>query len=122
MTQHDKVKLSTAAQISGISSAKSSPKINKTKGIETHEEKQVQALKNLKSSEPQKNHNQGMFSKELQNNKAKKEINETKMIDKRTGRKDLIYVTNRYAFNVQQFETKRCFVDNIFNVKIHQMK
>ena len=63
-----------------------------------------------------------MFPKELQNNEAKKEINETKIIDKKTDRKDLIYVTNTYALNVQQFETKRCFVDSIFNAKIPWMK
>ena len=122
MAKHDKVKLSTAAKLSALSSGKSSPKINKTKAIKKYGEKQVHALKILKSSEPQKNQNQGMFPKELQNNEAKKEINETNMIDIKTDRKDLIYVTNTYALNVQQFETKRCFVDSIFNAKIHWMK
>ena len=50
--------------------------------------------------------------------KLKKELNQIKAIGEQTGRRGLIYETNKYVFTLQQFETIRSFGDSISNSKI----
>ena len=57
-------------------------------------------------------------SNDYQNNENKKEINKIKTIEERFVRKDLIYETNKYVFNFQQFKTIKSFGESIFSCKI----
>ena len=51
--------------------------------------------------------------------KLKKKLYQIKTIVQ-TDRKDLVYETNKYVFDFQQFEKVRSFIDSIFNGKISQ--
>ena len=54
----------------------------------------------------------------VKNNESKKETNKIKTIEERFVSKDLIYETNKYVFNFQQFRTIKSFGESIFSCKI----
>ena len=91
----------------------------KTKTIEDQGEKHVESLEITKSPEQQKPKSiEGIFLKDLENIEIKKGINEIKTIEEKIDGKYLVYETNKYTFNFQQFKILRSLCDNIFNGKI----
>ena len=90
-----------------------------TKTIKDQREKQVEALEVFKPEENKEGTKsiEGLFPKEMRNDKIKNEIYEIKKWKNKIKRKDLKYETNKYVFDFQQFETIRSFGDSIYNGK-----
>ena len=55
----------------------------------------------------------------MRNIETKSEIDESKKWENKNKRRDLIYKTNKYKYNFQQYETIRSFSDSIFAGKIN---
>ena len=55
----------------------------------------------------------------MRNIETKSEIDESKKWENKNKRRDLIYKTNKYKYDFQQYETIRSFSDSIFAVKIN---
>ena len=55
----------------------------------------------------------------MRNIETKSEIDESKKWENKNKRRDLIYKTNKYKYDFQQYETIRSFSDSIFAGKIN---
>ena len=55
----------------------------------------------------------------MRNIETKSEIDESKKWENKNKRRDLIYKTNNYKYDFQQYETIRSFSDSIFAGKIN---
>ena len=91
-----------------------------TEVIDDQGKKQVEALKVLKPEDhPQKPKSiKWICSKDLENNEIKNESNKVKKSEENIHRNDLIYETNKYVYNFQQFKTIRFFDESIHIGKI----
>ena len=59
------------------------------------------------------------FQKKVKNSEIKNEIDEIKKWEKETKQKDLIFKTNKYRYDFQQYETIRSFGESIYTGKIN---
>ena len=55
----------------------------------------------------------------MRNIETKSEIDESKKWENKNKRRDVIYKTNKYKYDFQQYETIRSFSDSIFAGKIN---
>ena len=55
----------------------------------------------------------------MRNTEIKNEIDEIKKREEKIKRKDLIYKTNKYEYDFQQYETIKSFDENIYTGKIN---
>ena len=58
------------------------------------------------------------FPKRIKNNEIKNELDEIKEWEEKSKWKDLIYKTNKFEYDIQQYETIRSFVESIYAGKI----
>ena len=88
------------------------------KTIEEQGKKQVKAL----ILEPKENQElkkiEGLFLKNMRTDKVKKEIDEIRKWEEKIEKKNLIYKTNKYKYDFQQYETTGSFGGNIYTGKI----
>ena len=89
------------------------------KTIEDQGIKEVEALKVLK---PEKNWeletSEGLFLENIRCNKITNKLDEIKELEEKIKRKDLMYKTNQYEYDFQQYETIRSFSESIYFAKI----
>ena len=78
------------------------------KTIEDQGKKQVDALNTLKSNN-QLTMEDVIPNDALNNNKAKKELDKIKEIEKNVDREKLIYETNEYTYSFKNFKTIKTF-------------
>ena len=92
----------------------------KSKKKNQKKKKLVEALKALKPEENEELESiKGFFAKKMRNIETKSEIDESKKWENKNKRRDLIYKTNKYKYDFQQYETIRSFSDSIFAGKIN---
>ena len=87
------------------------------KTIEDQGEKQIDALKDLKSNNHLKI--KDVISNDVLNNgEAKKELDKIKEIEKSVDREKLTYKTNEYTFSFENFQTIKTLVEIFMRVKL----
>ena len=61
---------------------------------------------------------EGIFPKDQENNEINNELNEIDKFEENVSKNDLMYETNKYTYNSQQFKAIRYFWESINNGKI----
>ena len=61
---------------------------------------------------------EGIFPKDQENNEINNELNEIDKFEENVSKNDLMYETNKYTYNSQQFKAIRYFSESINNGKI----
>ena len=92
-----------------------------TKTNEEQGQKHVKALEVLKPEENKKEglkSAKGLFPNEMRTNEIKNETDEIKKWEEKIRREDLVYETNKYKCDFQQYDVIKAFGDSIYNGKI----